>query len=108
MTAVGGRIAIVAAYTTSQPWPANVRPPVGVHRVSQEASSRLGHAKPFVIDARKIAFMPLTKEFFPQMDDPAGGKVGRDRALADRVIPDLKTLSRSPGIIVRTGPLRPR
>lgn len=107
MTAPVGRVAIVAAYTTSQPWPPNTPLPRGVHRVSQERANRSGQRRSFVIDGRKIAFMPLTEAFFPHLGREGGGKVGHDDGLAERVIEDLAILSRSPGVVVHLGPLRP-
>lgn len=108
MASAGGRFAVVAAYTTSQSWPDHARLPAGVHRVSPERARQLGHTKSFVVDARKIAFMPLTKDFFPHLDENDSGRVGRDRALANRVLSELKTISQTPGVVVRLGPLRPR
>src|SRR5947208_2252841 len=62
-----GQVAAVAAYTTSQAWPTGMPVPRGVHRVSQAAAVAMGQQRAFVVDARKIAFMPITEEFFPQL-----------------------------------------
>lgn len=109
LEAAHGRVAIVAAYTTSQPWPADVPLPPGMHRISQAQATAMGQQKAFIIDGRKIAFMPLDRRFFPMLDEPGHGKVGASVALANRVIADGRTLmQRSPDLIVRLGPLRPR
>ena len=107
MQTQGGRVAIVAAYTTSQPWPSDVPLPRGMHRVSEDRAKRSGQRKPFVVDGRKIAFLPMTEAFFPHLQQAGGGKVGRDEALAKLVVKDLAILSQTPGVVVQLGPLRP-
>jgi hypothetical protein len=108
MEARGRRIAVVAAYTTSQPWPNDVVLPKGVHRIGEARAVLMGHKKAFIIDARKIAFIPLEEEFFPQLGGSHGGKIGESKQMARVVLQDLATLDKTPGVVVRVGPLRPR
>ena len=74
--------------------------------LSQERANRSDQRRPFVIDSRKIAFMPLTEAFFPHLGREAGDKVGEADDLARRLVNDLEILSRSPGVVVHLGPLR--
>jgi hypothetical protein len=106
-SATGGRVAMVAAYTSSQPWPADIALPLGVRLVTEAAARRMGQRRAFRVDARRIAFLPITEEFFPRLRQSDRGKVGESVALARAVIDDLKKLSQTPGLIVQVGPLRP-
>jgi hypothetical protein len=68
----------------------------------------MGQQRAFVVDARKIAFMPITEEFFPRLRERGRGKAGEGVALARAVVGDLETLGRTPGVMVQVGPLRSR
>jgi len=52
-------------YTTTVRWPAD-RVPLGVIPIGERAAQKL-RQKPFVIDLRCAAFIPITGDFFPHL-----------------------------------------
>lgn len=62
-------------YTTSQPWVGSV--PLGVFRVDREAALGNGQFRPFTIDLRRMATVPVTEAWFPDLGQPNHGLVGR-------------------------------
>lgn len=93
----GGVAVVVAAYTTTQPWPAHLALPRGVHRIDRRWAASLGHRQEFVVDARMLGFLPVTGAYFPRLGFKDLGRRGRDPKLAQRLIEDLKILARTPG-----------
>jgi hypothetical protein len=106
MEAAGGKMAVVAAYTTTQVWSSQQPKPRGVYNIGLSEAIRLGQNKPFSIDLRRIAFMPHTETFFPRLKDADLGCVGSDPKLAKRLYADLEKLLQTPGVVVQLGPLR--
>jgi len=105
--------ALLAAYTTSRPWPANAAPPLGVYRFDRQEAAALGQARAFVLDARRIAYLPITPLWFPHLGHPGGGVQGRAPKPLQRsiwtVAEDL--LTRHAELVEKLGPLwtsRPR
>ena len=101
--------ALLAAYTTSRPWPANIASPLGVFRFNRQEAATLGQARAFVLDARRIAYVPITPEWFPRLGDPGLGVQGRAPKALQRsiwtVAEDL--LTRHAELVERLGPLWP-
>ena len=97
--------AVVLAYTTSQPWigPA----PVGVYGFDRDAAAAMGQSRPFTLDLRRMAFVPVTTDWFPDLTATDHGIVGRAperlRAELERAATEL--FRRSPEVVERLGPL---
>ena len=104
----GPEFTALAAYTTSQSWPASPLP-LGVFAFNQQAAANLGQTRAFVIDLRRLAALPLTPEWFPGLGQPGRGVQGhmpkRQQSLYARVATDL--LTRHPEIVERLGPRWP-
>jgi hypothetical protein len=54
-----GMIGAVAAYTTSQPWQHEIIPP-GIVIFDRTEALSLGQDRAFVLDLRRLAFLPIT------------------------------------------------
>jgi hypothetical protein len=65
---------VMSLYTTTTPWEPNVPLPLGVIPITGPAAAKMNQ-KPFVIDARNIAFIPAIDEFFPRLHTPQSGVV---------------------------------
>lgn len=78
-------------------------------QVKQDRANRMGNQKPFFIDVRKRAFIPFSKAFFPEIDNPSRGLIAPvDRSLLDEVLRQYKFVNdRHSDLIVNVGPLRP-
>ena len=102
-----GRAALVA-YTTSQPWTIGTRPP-GVFGFDHQEASSFGQSRAFVLDLRRLALMPVTQLWFPLMDQPGGGFLGRASEHWQQRFSQLVEgfITRRPEIIERLGPLWP-
>jgi hypothetical protein len=91
-------------FTTTVPWPSDRALPLGIIRVDEQEASRMGQ-RPFVLDARKIGFMPIRPDFFPRLETDGHGILGTasPRFQAD-VQNALVTLAGRPDLVVRLGP----
>ncbi|HEY4172481.1 MAG TPA: hypothetical protein VGM42_05590 [Rhodopila sp.] len=77
---------LILAYTSSGPWrPPGRTVPVGVIEFDRAAAS-LVNQKPFHLDLRVLARIPLSPSWLPRLNTPDHGIVARaDRALRDRI-----------------------
>jgi hypothetical protein len=103
--AVRGSPAAIVAYTTSQPWPDALPPAVYPFTVTE--AEGMGQDRAFVLDARRLAFIPVIPAWFPDLGEPTQGVVGSvSDQLRDRIEADLKRLlRRSPDSVQRLGSL---
>ncbi len=96
------------AFTTSQPW-TGTRPP-GVYSVGRAAAEGMGQSRPFTLDLRRVANVPVTAEWFPELGTPGHGIVGRAperlRLVYEAALTELAR--RHPENIERLGLLTPR
>jgi hypothetical protein len=67
--------AVLVAFTTSQPW-TGPRPP-GLYSIDRETAASMGQSRPFTLDLRRIAPLPVTGAWFPDLDTPNHGILGR-------------------------------
>jgi hypothetical protein len=106
--ATGAPSALVG-YTTSQPWPPGVTSPHGVFLFSREAAASFGQARAFVMDLRRIAFVPATLAWFPRLNQPDHGIQGQAPKGQQRRFRQTATdlLTRHSEITERLGPLWP-
>ena len=65
----------MVAYTTSQPW--SGRTPRGVRSFTREQATDLGQARAFMLDLRRIAYIPVDAAWFPDVNGTHHGIVGR-------------------------------
>jgi hypothetical protein len=103
-----GGIAVLA-YTTSRPW-TGASHPLGVYSIDRETAARMGQTRPFTLDLRHIAGVPVTAQWFPELDTPDHGILGRapvwHRGVYETATKTLTT--RHPENIERLSPLIPR
>jgi hypothetical protein len=99
----------VAVYTSSQVGKFGTNPPIGVIPVPVDRALKSGNRTAFFIDVRKRAFMPLSTEYFPELDRPGFGIVGRaDKGLfAEARRQFILVNERHKEMIVNLGPYRP-
>ncbi len=76
---VAGGYGVMAAYTTSQNWAGALA--LGVMVFDTKAAANLGQARAFVLDLRRLAYLPLTPAWFPRVGEmgPACWAVRRRR-----------------------------
>ncbi|MFM7421359.1 MAG: hypothetical protein ACKO54_16915 [Alphaproteobacteria bacterium] len=97
---------LLLAYTSSGPWRgASARLPLGVIDFDDAAARAVGQ-KPFHIDLRCLAQVPLAEHWFPDLGLKGFGIIGtagaRLRARIDMMLSDLVTRSRD--LIEMRGP----
>ena len=105
VAAVGGGHGVMVAYTTSQPWSGAL--PQGVVAFDGAEAAGLGQTRAFVLDLRRLAYLPLTAGWFPRVGEDGAGVLGRaPKALRDRVGAMAADLARRrPETLSRGGPL---
>lgn len=111
VSSVGGgtQLSALAAYTTSRPWPYPTVP-LGVRIFDQAAAAQVGQHRAFLIDLRRLAYVPITQSWFPRLDELGRGIQGRASKQLQRecwqTADDL--LRRHGELVERLGPLWPR
>ena len=86
-----GRLALIA-YTTSQPWPNGLPARRGI-RIFAAEEARTLNQKPFVLDLARLARLPLTRRWFPDLGTPSRGGVARaNPALRDELLASTRDL----------------
>ncbi len=105
VAAVGSGYGVMTAYTTSQPWVGVM--PHGVIAFDSAEAAGLGQTRAFVLDLRRLAYLPLTVAWFPHAGEQGAGVLGRaPKALRDRVNATATELAkRRPETLSRSGPL---
>jgi hypothetical protein len=94
-------------YTTTTRWVGD-RVPLGVIPIDERAAQKLGQ-KPFVIDLRCAAFIPITSDFFPRLDHAERGVQGEAPAgLTRQIAAVLTEMQRRQVTIEVRGPGRRR
>lgn len=94
------RLAIVA-YTTSRPWPARAPRPLGIRLFAAEEARALDQ-RPFVLDLRRLAKLPLSRAWFPEIETPSCGIVAiAPMALRDELRHTMAQLLRRHRDLVR-------
>src|SRR3546814_933771 len=98
---------VMSLYTTTVPWEPDVRLPSGVIPVEPQLARQMNQ-KGFVLDARRIAFIPVTLAFFPRLDKPDRGIVHTASRRFHQVVQNaLVTLAKRPDLVVKLGPDAP-
>jgi hypothetical protein len=97
-------LTVMAIYTTTTPWEEGIKLPVGVIPIESEIARQMKQ-KSFVMDARKIAFIPVNSAFFPRMATPDKGIIHTaSRRFHEHVQNTLMQLAKRPDLIVAVGP----
>jgi hypothetical protein len=102
-------VTAVSIYTTTRPVRAGEAVPIGMIPVTEDLARRMNQ-KPFVINARRIGFLPITPAFFPRLVMPGHGIVHRlaeTAKLRSQISAELKRLSQRPDLMEHLGPDRP-
>lgn len=99
---------MLAIYTTTRPRGdrPNARSEI---EITEEIARELGQTAAFGIDAKCVAALPLTKEFFPDIARPGFGRRGHSLHLAsacDKMI--TKIAEETPELIEVLGPFHAR
>ena len=64
----------LVAYTSSQPWPAATPIPLGVRIFGAKEAAALNQ-RPFVLYLNRLAKLPITADWFPELQAPTQGIV---------------------------------
>lgn len=98
------------AYTTSRQWPRETPLSLGVLSFDRTQARLYGQSRAFVMDLRRVAFLPVTTAWFPNLDRPGSGVQGRapkaDQRRFRGIAEDLA--QRHGELVERLGPLWPR
>jgi hypothetical protein len=97
-------LTVMAIYTTTTPWQEGVKLPLGVIPIASEIAQQMKQ-KSFVMDARKIAFIPVNSAFFPRMATPDKGIIHTaSQRFHEHVQNTLMQLAKRPDLVVTLGP----
>jgi hypothetical protein len=104
----GVGLAAFVAYTTSQIQPDPL--PQSVIRFDAPLAAEMGHAKPFLLNVGRIAAIPINSAYFPYLDQPGRGVIGRAPKSVQTAIQEAAKdiLTRRPEVVERLGPLWPK
>jgi hypothetical protein len=98
---------VMSLYTTSVRWAPRMRLPPGVIPVEPAVAATMNQ-KGFVMDVRKIAFIPLTPGFFPRLAEPGKGIVHTASERFHQLVQNtLVLLAKRPELVVKLGPDAP-
>lgn len=98
------------AYTTSRSWPSDEPLPLGVLAFNRAVATRYGQSRAFVMDLRRIAFVPITPAWFPRIEQVGCGIQGHVPKAEQRGFRQLanELAARHAELVERLGPLWPR
>jgi hypothetical protein len=100
-------LTVMAVYTTTTPWQSGVRLPLGVIPIESEIAQKMKQ-RSFVMDARKVAFVPANPNFFPRLETPDKGIIHTaSRRFHMHVQNVLVELAKRPELVVKLGPDAP-
>lgn len=102
--------AAVAVYTSSQVRKFGGNLPIGIIQVPLDRARQNKNNSAFFIDTRVRAYLPIHKDYFPDLDAPDHGLIASiDPGLFRRVMEEFARVNeRVREQIVTVGPLRPR
>jgi hypothetical protein len=97
----------LVAYTTTRIAFEGTRRPRQHLLVDERRALALGQNKPFVVDASRIARLPLNSDYFPDLQSGNVPSFGRDPAFVDRVAARIRELIEA-GFVVSSVDLTPK
>jgi hypothetical protein len=97
-------LTVMSLYTTTAPWEPGSPLPPGIIPVEPAVAEKMKQ-KGFVIDVRKIAFIPVTAAFFPRLAEPQKGIVHTASKRFHQLVEDsLMLLAKRPELATKLGP----
>jgi hypothetical protein len=90
-SSAGERFALVA-YTSTRISFEGARRPRQYMLVDEARATILGQARPFHVDVSRLARLPITFEYFPDLTNDVATTYGRDRAMVDKVAKRIQEL----------------
>ena len=101
---------MLAAYTTSQPCATDSAAPLGLFRFDCEQDAVFGQVRAFVLDTRRLAYLPITLQWFHRFDRLGMGVQCRAPKHLQQTIWQVAKalLTRHVELVERRGPLWPR
>ena len=81
----------IVAYTTSQPWPSRTPLPAGARLFDAEEAAGLNQSRAFLLRLDVLARLPLTRDWFPGLDQPNQGVIAVAPAALRRELTRLAT-----------------
>jgi hypothetical protein len=100
-------LTVMSLYTTTTPWEPGVPLPLGLLPV-EPAMAREMNQKGLVMDARKIAFIPVTQDFFPRLGEPERGVIHTASVRFHQLVQNtLMNQAKRPEVVVRWGRIFP-
>lgn len=97
-------LTVMSIYTTTTPWQPGVKLPLGLIPVEPAMAQKMNQ-KAFVMDARKIAFIPVNQAFFPRLVNPDKGIIFTAAERWHHVVQNtLMKLAKRPELVVKLGP----
>ena len=100
-------LTVMSLYTTTRRWEPGIPLPIGIIPVETELARRM-RQKGFVLDARRVAFLPLDTTFFPRLGQPDKGIVFTASLRFHRLVEEtLMQVARRQEIVVKLGPDTP-
>lgn len=97
-------LTVMSLDPTSVPWAPGMRLPPGVIPVEPALAAKMNQ-KGFVMDARKIAFIPLSPAFFPRLTESGKGIVHTASERFHQLVQNtLVLLAKRPELVVKLGP----
>jgi hypothetical protein len=99
--------AAVLAYTTTSGLLFPGRQPLGLHAFTREEAAALGQGAAFRLDLKRLAFVPITPAWFPDLVLPGFGVLGRAGKAQRQALQESldEVLRRGGGLVQRMGPL---
>ena len=99
------RPVVLMAYSSSKSWPSAAPLPPGV-RIFEAAEAARLNQRPFVLYLNRLARLPLTSDWFPDLDKPSQGVVAvAPAALQDQLLKTMAELAqRRRELIQKLGP----
>lgn len=93
---------VLVAYSSSRPWPSGVSLPLGV-RIFRHAEAATLNQRPFVLYLNRLARLPLTNVWFPDIANPLQGVVAvAPTALRDRILKEMTELAQRRRELIET------
>ncbi|GIK96327.1 MAG: hypothetical protein BroJett029_05360 [Alphaproteobacteria bacterium] len=100
-------LTVMSIYTTTAPWAPDTRLPPGVIPIEPSMAATMNQ-KGFVMDARRVAFIPVTAAFFPRLSEPNKGIVHTASQRFHVLVQNtLVQLAKRPQLVVKLGPDAP-
>jgi hypothetical protein len=97
-------LTVMSIYTTTTPWEPDIKLPLGIIPVEPAMAQKMNQ-KTFVMDARKIAFIPVTRAFFPRLVKPDKGIINSATEHFHQLVQNtLMKLAKRPELVVKLGP----